>query len=138
MPYHSPQPAPGVVWPGTGRSLQLQVRGSSAPLPGNRGDGVVTGRGPWSAPGPRMLSLPGWDGALPLGDGASPLVGVGKPPFFKTSQAQVKLQSQKFGQVKPLIKSQDQNNFKSSLKSCLRVKNLLKSSLKSSRRVKIF
>ena len=50
-------------------------------------------------------------------------LGVGKPPFFKSSQAQVK--------------SQDQTNFKSSLKSSCRVNNLVKSSLKSSRKVKI-
>ena len=35
-------------------------------------------------------------------------LGVGKPPFFKTSQAQVKSQSKKFGQVKPQVKSEGQ------------------------------
>ena len=67
-------------------------------------------------------------------------LGVGKPPFFKSSQAQVKSQSQKFGQVKPQVKSRGQYIFKSSLKSSLkssrRVKNLVKSSLKSSCRIK--
>ena len=43
-------------------------------------------------------------------------VGVGKPPFFKSSQAQVKSQSQQFGHVKPQVKSQGQNIFKSSRK----------------------
>ena len=54
----------------------------------------------------------------------------GKPPFFKSSQAQVKSLSPKFGQVK----SQGQNISKSSLKSSRRVKNLVK----SSRKVNIF
>ena len=49
-------------------------------------------------------------------------LGVGKLPFFKSSQAQVKSQSKQFGQVKPQVKSPGQNIDKSSLKSSRKVK----------------